>query len=86
MKYLLHSVSIIALNDDLSLPALVKTSKEKSFKRLKNVSISYFILILHHSYCLCFILQAFGCIDQDRDGVIKKQDLKETYVQLGIFL
>ncbi|CAI5649701.1 unnamed protein product [Oreochromis niloticus] len=30
-----------------------------------------------------FILQAFGCIDQDRDGVIKKQDLKETYAQLG---
>ncbi|XP_061880227.1 myosin regulatory light chain 2, atrial isoform isoform X1 [Entelurus aequoreus] len=28
-------------------------------------------------------LQAFGCIDQDRDGVIKKQDLKETYAQLG---
>ncbi|CAG14739.1 unnamed protein product, partial [Tetraodon nigroviridis] len=27
--------------------------------------------------------QAFGCIDQDRDGVIKKQDLKETYAQLG---
>ncbi|KAG7278283.1 hypothetical protein CRUP_036360, partial [Coryphaenoides rupestris] len=26
---------------------------------------------------------AFGCIDQDRDGVIKKQDLKETYGQLG---
>lgn len=35
--------------------------------------------------CL-FIPQAFGCIDQDRDGVIKKQDLKETYGQLGIFL
>lgn len=33
---------------------------------------------------LLFILQAFGCIDQDRDGVIKKQDLKETYAQLGI--
>lgn len=31
------------------------------------------------------MLQAFGCIDQDRDGVIKKQDLKETYGQLGIF-
>ena len=29
------------------------------------------------------VLQAFGCIDQDRDGVIKKQDLKETYGQLG---
>ncbi|XP_050931075.1 myosin regulatory light chain 2, atrial isoform isoform X1 [Lates calcarifer] len=28
--------------------------------------------------------EAFGCIDQDRDGVIKKQDLKETYAQLGI--
>ncbi|XP_062398502.1 myosin regulatory light chain 2, atrial isoform-like [Sardina pilchardus] len=27
--------------------------------------------------------EAFGCIDQDRDGVIKKQDLKETYSQLG---
>ncbi|XP_075994714.1 myosin regulatory light chain 2, atrial isoform [Genypterus blacodes] len=27
--------------------------------------------------------EAFGCIDQDRDGVIKKQDLKETYGQLG---
>uniref|UniRef100_H3DQ63 Myosin, light chain 7, regulatory n=1 Tax=Tetraodon nigroviridis TaxID=99883 RepID=H3DQ63_TETNG len=27
--------------------------------------------------------EAFGCIDQDRDGVIKKQDLKETYAQLG---
>ncbi|KAI3372680.1 hypothetical protein L3Q82_023140 [Scortum barcoo] len=26
---------------------------------------------------------AFGCIDQDRDGVIKKQDLRETYGQLG---
>lgn len=34
--------------------------------------------------CLFFIQQAFGCIDQDRDGVIKKQDLKETYAQLGI--
>lgn len=39
-----------------------------------------------HYHCLCFILQAFGCIDQDRDGVIKKQDLKETYGQLGNFL
>lgn len=29
-------------------------------------------------------LQAFGCIDQDRDGVIKKSDLKETYAQLGM--
>lgn len=29
-------------------------------------------------------LKAFGCIDQDRDGVIKKQDLKQTYGQLGI--
>lgn len=47
--------------------------------------ISYLSLICHHSYGLCFILQAFGCIDQDRDGVIKKQDLKETYAQLGIF-
>uniref|UniRef100_A0A8C6P0J1 Myosin, light chain 7, regulatory n=1 Tax=Nothobranchius furzeri TaxID=105023 RepID=A0A8C6P0J1_NOTFU len=28
--------------------------------------------------------EAFGCIDQDRDGVIKKQDLKETYAQLGL--
>ncbi|KAG7221397.1 hypothetical protein INR49_029535 [Caranx melampygus] len=27
--------------------------------------------------------EAFGCIDQDRDGVIKKQDLRETYAQLG---
>uniref|UniRef100_A0A3B4ZU15 Myosin light chain 7 n=1 Tax=Stegastes partitus TaxID=144197 RepID=A0A3B4ZU15_9TELE len=27
--------------------------------------------------------EAFGCIDQDRDGVIKKQDLRETYGQLG---
>ncbi|XP_036433881.1 myosin regulatory light chain 2, atrial isoform [Colossoma macropomum] len=27
--------------------------------------------------------EAFGCIDQDRDGVIKKSDLKETYAQLG---
>lgn len=34
---------------------------------------------------MCFSLQAFGCIDQDRDGVIKKQDLKETYAQLGMF-
>lgn len=34
---------------------------------------------------LCFALKAFGCIDQDRDGVIKKQDLRETYGQLGIF-
>lgn len=32
------------------------------------------------------MLQAFGCIDQDRDGVIKKQDLRETYGQLGISL
>lgn len=30
------------------------------------------------------LLQAFGCIDQDRDGVIKKSDLKETYAQLGM--
>ncbi|KPP63648.1 myosin regulatory light chain 2, atrial-like [Scleropages formosus] len=27
--------------------------------------------------------EAFSCIDQDRDGIIKKQDLKETYAQLG---
>ncbi|XP_066570457.1 myosin regulatory light chain 2, atrial isoform [Amia ocellicauda] len=27
--------------------------------------------------------EAFSCIDQDRDGIIKKQDLKETYTQLG---
>ncbi|XP_029494181.1 myosin regulatory light chain 2, atrial isoform-like isoform X1 [Oncorhynchus nerka] len=30
--------------------------------------------------------EAFGCIDQDRDGVIKKQDLIETYGQLGILI
>lgn len=42
-------------------------------------------LILYHYYFLDFVPQAFGCIDQDRDGVIKKQDLKETYGQLGIF-
>ena len=34
----------------------------------------------------CVYLQAFGCIDQDRDGVIKKQDLRETYGQLGILI
>ncbi|XP_067268670.1 myosin regulatory light chain 2, atrial isoform isoform X1 [Pseudorasbora parva] len=28
--------------------------------------------------------EAFGCIDQNRDGVINKSDLKETYAQLGI--
>ncbi|XP_041088316.1 myosin regulatory light chain 2, atrial isoform-like isoform X1 [Polyodon spathula] len=27
--------------------------------------------------------EAFSCIDQDRDGIIKKSDLKETYAQLG---
>ncbi|XP_006625575.1 myosin regulatory light chain 2, atrial isoform isoform X1 [Lepisosteus oculatus] len=27
--------------------------------------------------------EAFSCIDQDRDGIIKKEDLKETYSQLG---
>ncbi|XP_051525960.1 myosin regulatory light chain 2, atrial isoform-like isoform X1 [Xyrauchen texanus] len=27
--------------------------------------------------------EAFGCIDQNRDGVINKSDLKETYAQLG---
>ncbi|NXS50519.1 MLRA protein, partial [Balaeniceps rex] len=27
--------------------------------------------------------QAFSCIDQNRDGVITKADLKETYSQLG---
>lgn len=32
---------------------------------------------------MCFF-QAFGCIDQNRDGVINKSDLKETYGQLGI--
>uniref|UniRef100_A0A8C1VWI7 EF-hand domain-containing protein n=1 Tax=Cyprinus carpio TaxID=7962 RepID=A0A8C1VWI7_CYPCA len=27
--------------------------------------------------------EAFGCIDQNRDGIINKSDLKETYAQLG---
>lgn len=27
--------------------------------------------------------QAFSCIDQNRDGIICKSDLKETYSQLG---
>ncbi|XP_072913368.1 myosin regulatory light chain 2, atrial isoform [Hemitrygon akajei] len=27
--------------------------------------------------------EAFGCIDQNRDGIISKQDLKETFMQLG---
>uniref|UniRef100_A0A8C4RER4 Myosin, light chain 7, regulatory n=1 Tax=Erpetoichthys calabaricus TaxID=27687 RepID=A0A8C4RER4_ERPCA len=27
--------------------------------------------------------EAFSCIDQDRDGIINKSDLKETYAQLG---
>ncbi|KAJ8379245.1 hypothetical protein SKAU_G00000230 [Synaphobranchus kaupii] len=27
--------------------------------------------------------EAFSCIDQDRDGIIKLHDLKETYAQLG---
>uniref|UniRef100_A0A4W3HW90 Polymerase (DNA directed), delta 2, regulatory subunit n=1 Tax=Callorhinchus milii TaxID=7868 RepID=A0A4W3HW90_CALMI len=27
--------------------------------------------------------EAFSCIDQNRDGIISKQDLKETYGQLG---
>lgn len=29
------------------------------------------------------LLQAFSCIDQNRDGIITKADLKETYWQLG---
>lgn len=29
------------------------------------------------------LLQAFSCIDQNRDGIITKEDLKETYLQLG---
>lgn len=41
--------------------------------------------IIFFCFVLCFTLKAFGCIDQDRDGVIKKQDLRETYGQLGIF-
>ncbi|XP_044135120.1 myosin regulatory light chain 2, atrial isoform [Bufo gargarizans] len=27
--------------------------------------------------------EAFSCIDQNRDGIISKSDLKETYMQLG---
>ncbi|XP_078521951.1 myosin regulatory light chain 2, atrial isoform [Lissotriton helveticus] len=27
--------------------------------------------------------EAFSCIDQNRDGIITKPDLKETYMQLG---
>uniref|UniRef100_A0A672MJG4 Myosin regulatory light chain 2, atrial isoform-like n=1 Tax=Sinocyclocheilus grahami TaxID=75366 RepID=A0A672MJG4_SINGR len=27
--------------------------------------------------------EAFGCVDQNRDGIINKSDLKETYAQLG---
>ncbi|XP_042657342.1 myosin regulatory light chain 2, atrial isoform [Tyto alba] len=27
--------------------------------------------------------EAFSCIDQNRDGIISKADLKETYAQLG---
>nr|CAA83966.1 myosin light chain [Xenopus laevis] len=27
--------------------------------------------------------EAFSCIDQNRDGIISKPDLKETYMQLG---
>ncbi|KAE8619022.1 hypothetical protein XENTR_v10009570 [Xenopus tropicalis] len=27
--------------------------------------------------------EAFSCIDQNRDGIITKSDLKETYMQLG---
>ncbi|XP_029460060.1 myosin regulatory light chain 2, atrial isoform [Rhinatrema bivittatum] len=27
--------------------------------------------------------EAFSCIDQNRDGIISKSDLKETYAQLG---
>ena len=27
--------------------------------------------------------QAFSCIDQNRDGIICKSDLRETYSQLG---
>ncbi|KAG8429463.1 hypothetical protein GDO86_020133, partial [Hymenochirus boettgeri] len=27
--------------------------------------------------------EAFSCIDQNRDGIISKSDLKETYFQLG---
>nr|XP_033805373.1 myosin regulatory light chain 2, atrial isoform isoform X1 [Geotrypetes seraphini] len=27
--------------------------------------------------------EAFSCIDQNRDGIITKSDLKETYAQLG---
>uniref|UniRef100_A0A6I8N334 Myosin light chain 7 n=1 Tax=Ornithorhynchus anatinus TaxID=9258 RepID=A0A6I8N334_ORNAN len=31
----------------------------------------------------CCPLQAFSCIDQNRDGIISKSDLKETFSQLG---
>uniref|UniRef100_A0A2K5RYE3 Myosin light chain 7 n=1 Tax=Cebus imitator TaxID=2715852 RepID=A0A2K5RYE3_CEBIM len=31
----------------------------------------------------CSLLKAFSCIDQNRDGIICKADLRETYSQLG---
>lgn len=47
------------------------------------MELCFFILLL---FVFVFNDQAFGCIDQDRDGVIKKQDLKETYAQLGMMM
>lgn len=67
-----------------SVPAVCENHQRKK-KKVKNDWNILCVWIHGLVSGMCFTLQAFGCIDQDRDGVIKKQDLKETYAQLGIF-
>ncbi|KAK2840689.1 hypothetical protein Q7C36_012268 [Tachysurus vachellii] len=58
-------------------------SKKTAAKRKNTQRASSNVFAMFEQSQIQEFKEAFGCIDQDRDGVIKKSDLKETYGQLG---
>ncbi|KAG7332056.1 hypothetical protein KOW79_003890 [Hemibagrus wyckioides] len=58
-------------------------SKKTAAKRKNTQRASSNVFAMFEQSQIQEFKEAFGCIDQDRDGVIKKSDLKETYAQLG---
>ncbi|GAA6084543.1 myosin regulatory light chain 2, atrial isoform isoform X1, partial [Tachysurus ichikawai] len=60
-----------------------KASKKTAAKRKNTQRASSNVFAMFEQSQIQEFKEAFGCIDQDRDGVIKKSDLKETYAQLG---
>ncbi|KAI4890523.1 hypothetical protein NFI96_033328 [Prochilodus magdalenae] len=60
-----------------------ESSKKAAAKRKNAQRASSNVFSMFEQSQIQEFKEAFGCIDQNRDGVINKSDLKETYAQLG---